>query len=108
MQDVPYSSPDETEQDAAPVESSIAPELLVEIAPSFNYAAWQNAVPLLKGISIVNTHGAEMSSVAVEMNASNGFARDKRWVIDRVAAGENVRLKSLDADIDPAYLDNLD
>ena len=81
-------------------EPNTAPQLLVEIAPMFNYAAWQNAVPLLKSIAIVNTHGAELSSVTVEMSASNGFARDKRWVIDRVGAGETLRLKTLDVDVD--------
>lgn len=94
--------------DARLVESRPAPRLNVDVAATFNYAAWQNAVPLLKSIAIVNEDGAEMSSVTVEMSASNGFAREKRWVIDRVGAGETLQLKSIDVDVDPAYLDALD
>lgn len=84
------------------------PHLKIHAAESFNYAAWQNAVPLLHGVAIVNSDGSEISSLAVELIASPAFTREKRWAVDRVAAGETFTLRHLDVDVDPAYLDGLD
>ncbi len=84
------------------------PQLLVEAADTFNYAAWQNAVPLLRGITINNPSGEELSSVVIELTASPAFARSKRWTIDRVHAGGSLRLVDVDIDIDPSFLDSLD
>ena len=83
-------------------------QLVIEAADSFNYAAWQNAVPLLRSIIIDNANGTELSSLTVELTASPAFARGKRWTVDRVSAGEKLTLKEVDLDVDPAYLDNLD
>lgn len=84
------------------------PKLLVEGADTFNYAAWQNAVPLLRGITIENKHGEEICSLTVELSASPAFARDKRWVVDRIGAGETFSLGDIELDVDPDYLDCLD
>ncbi|MDA1180231.1 MAG: DNA helicase, partial [Planctomycetota bacterium] len=84
------------------------PRLLVEAADSFNYAAWQNSVPLLHRVSVDNTAGSELSSLSVELKTSPAFARDMRWTIDRVTAGEMLQLRDVDLDIDPMYLDRLD
>lgn len=85
-----------------------APQLVVDAAETFNYAAWQNAVPLLRTLAIENADGPALSSLVVELKASPGFTRPKRWLIDRVGAGERFPLRDLDLDIDPAYLDGLD
>ena len=84
------------------------PQLVVQAADAFNYAAWQNAVPLLHSVVIDNTNGHELSSLIVELKATPGFAREKRWTVDRVGAGEKLTLKEVDLDIDPAYLERLD
>jgi very-short-patch-repair endonuclease len=88
--------------------SQSVPRLVVEAADSFNYAAWQNAVPLLQSLAIDNTGRPELSSLTIELKAAPGFARDKHWRVDRVCAGETLTLKDVDLDIDPAYLDCLD
>lgn len=94
--------------EAEPPTNQPVPRLVVEAADSFNYAAWQNAVPLLRSVAIDNTNGPELSSLTVELKASPGFAREKRWTVDRIGAGETLKLKDVDLDIDPAYLDGLD
>lgn len=86
----------------------VGPKLLVDVANSFNYAAWQSAVPLLRSVAIDNTNGPEISALTVEMTASSGFARPKRWLVDRVNAGTTLSLQDVDVDIDPTYLDGLD
>ena len=82
--------------------------IVVDAAETFNYAAWQNAVPLLRSVSIVNTREEELASLSVELSASPEFARDKSWIVDRVTAGETLILHDVDLDIDPDYLNRLD
>jgi very-short-patch-repair endonuclease len=89
-------------------ESHVGPKLAIDVADSFNYAAWQSAVPLLRSVVIDNTNGPELSALTVEMTASFGFARPKRWLVDRVNAGTTLKLQDVDVDIDPTYLDGLD
>lgn len=67
-----------------------------------------DAVPLLRRIVIDNGGGTEYAALTIELKATPGFARDKRWTFDRVRAGETQTLSGLDVDIDPAYLDKLD
>jgi len=108
MQELPASPSDGIFQEADSASASSAPQLLVDVADTFNYAAWQNAVPLLRCIAIDNTQGHELSAITLELRVSNGFARDKRWTIDRVNAGAQLTLNNLDLEIDPKYLDSLD
>ncbi len=108
MQDDSPASPHCPTNEVESSESTTLPLLAIEAADSFNYAAWQNAVPLLRSVAIDNSGGLELSSLVVELRASPGFARDKRWTIGRAGAGEKLTLKDVDLDIDPAYLDGLD
>lgn len=94
--------------DAEFAKSSSVPCVVIEAAETFNYAAWQNAVPLLRSVSIDNTNGTELSSVTLQLSASPAFAREKRWVVDRVRADEVFSLSDIDLDIDPDYLNRLD
>lgn len=84
------------------------PCLLVEAAESFNYAAWQNAVPLLHKVTIENPQGSAFSSLTIELQATPGFAKDRCWRVDRIGAGEKLTIRDIDLDIDPGYLDRLD
>ena len=96
------------DDDPVSTDSQATPQVVVEAVESFNYAAWQNAVPLLRKLCIDNTNGRELSSLTVELKVSPTFASEKRWIIDRVGAGEIITIKDIDLDIDPAYLDGLD
>ncbi|MBX3426900.1 MAG: DUF3320 domain-containing protein [Pirellulales bacterium] len=108
MQDGSSASPPGPHNDAEPTVIQSSPQLVIDAADSFNYAAWQNAVPLLRRVTIDNSGGAELSSLVVELKASPAFARDRRWMVDRIGAGETLTLKDVDLEIDPAYLDGLD
>lgn len=102
-------SSDAQEQDTGgQSESAPVPRLSVEVAETFNYAAWQNAVPLLRAVRIENPGGLPLSKLVVEMTAAPEFARHRRWMIDRIGPGETITLKDIDLDIDPSYLNQLD
>ena len=68
MQDGSSAFPHVSTTDAESGKSPSVPRLVTEAAETFNYAAWQNAVPLLRSVSIDNTHGAELSSVTVQLS----------------------------------------
>lgn len=108
MQDSNLDSPSGPDDDSESSAEPSVPLLIIDAAASFNYAAWQNAVPLLRRVTIDNTAGPELSSLTVELKTSPGFARDKRWTIDRVGAGETLPLRDVDLSIDPEYLESLD
>lgn len=84
------------------------PHLRVEAVESFNYAAWQNSVPLLRSVQVENSGTYELSSLTVELSTSPGFARPKRWTVDRVGPTQTVSLRDIDVEIDADYLDRLD
>ncbi|MFO1005565.1 MAG: DUF3320 domain-containing protein [Planctomycetaceae bacterium] len=85
----------------------LGPRLIIEAVDSFNYAAWQNSVPVLRRIAIDNTDAPELSSLSVELHASSKFSRSQTWTVDRVRAGETLPLKNVDLKVDPEYLDGL-
>ncbi|MGD9128329.1 MAG: DNA helicase, partial [Planctomycetia bacterium] len=104
----PAFTSDQSSNDSEPAVGQPVPQLVVEAVESFNYAAWQNAVPLLRGVRIDNTDGPELSSLTIELKTLPVFARDKRWTIDRVGADEILAIQDIDIEIDPEYLDGLD
>lgn len=84
--------------------SPAAPHLIIEAIDGFNYAAWQNAVPLLRRVEVDNRNGADHSSVTVKLRATPGFVRPKRWTIDRVLGGKTVALRNSDLEMDTDFL----
>jgi very-short-patch-repair endonuclease len=96
---------------AAPAETAAghdSPRLQVTAAESFNYAAWQNAAPLLRSVTVVNPTSTDLSLLAVELEAIPPFAAPKRWTIERIGPEETIQLRDIDIDVDAQYLDRLD
>lgn len=82
--------------------------IVVDAAEAFNYAAWQNAVPLLRRVEIVHPGEADLSSLVVELRASPAFVRPRSWTVDRIVGGRSVVLRDVDIEVDPEFLDRLD
>jgi hypothetical protein len=108
MPDTDRDAPSQPLESAGDAAGPPAPRLLVDAVDAFNYAAWQNSVPLLRRVEVDNSSGLELSSLTVELRASPGFVRAKRWTLDRIQAGTKVVLRDTDVEIDPEYLDRLD
>lgn len=85
-----------------------SPCVIAVAEESFNYAAWQNSVPLLRSVVVENPTDLELSSVTVELKVSPAFARAKSWKVDRIGAGQQVTLRDTDIEVDADYLDRLD
>ncbi len=50
-----------------------SPTVVAVVEECFNYAAWQNAVPLIRSVVVDNPTDRELSSVVVEMNVTPAF-----------------------------------
>ncbi|MFO0905637.1 MAG: DUF3320 domain-containing protein [Pirellulales bacterium] len=100
-------SPDD--ERSAPSDSEQATlRVIVDVAETFNYSAWQNSVPLLRRVALDNSGGEERSSLVLRVKSAPQFTREKEWVVDRINAGEVLTLRDIDLPIDPDFLDRLD
>jgi len=84
------------------------PTIVADIAGSFTYASYQNAVPVLRAISIDNTNGRHHHSIRIDLTSSPAFLRAKSWTIDRLAPGDVLPLSDRKIDLDADYLAGLD
>lgn len=72
------------------------PTIGVNAEECFNYAAWQNAIPLLREVKFDNPTGESLSSLTIEMTASPAFVASRTWTVDRVNAQDHVCIKEID------------
>lgn len=82
-------------------------ELLADIAPSFTYASFQNAIPVVRAITINNPTKENFEGCTLELASSPPFLRPKKWAVDRIVAGDNLMVSDRKVDLDSAYLAGL-
>lgn len=83
------------------------PTISADIAASFTYASYQNAVPVVRSIVIENLTGSHFSHCLVELSSSPAFLRPKSWAVDRLAPGDSLSLSDRKVELDAAYLAGL-
>lgn len=102
---------DSNDQDANDVQLNHAsmsyPKIVADIAASFTYASYQNAIPVIRSILIENADGRHHESIRVDLTSSPAFLRAKSWTIDRLAPGDNLPLGDRKVDLDADYLSGL-
>ena len=72
-----------------------------------NLADFQNAVPLLKTLSIANGTKDESKSLQLRIESTPAFIKSKLWRIDAVGAGSTFRIPDLDLQLDGPLLTRL-
>jgi very-short-patch-repair endonuclease len=83
------------------------PWIVAEVAASFTYASYQNAIPVLRSILIEN-HGVDAAeNCRVELISTPAFLRPKTWTIDRLLPGDSLPLADRRVELDPGYLAGL-
>lgn len=100
------------EQDGANAGSSGAakpsyPEIVADIASSFTYASYQNAIPVLRKLAVENRTERAFSELRLELFSTPGFLRPKSWAIDRVIPGDQLPLTDRKVELDALYLSGL-
>ena len=83
-------------------------EIIADIASSFTYASFQNAIPVIRAISLRNASGSSVENCRLELTSNPPFLRPKTWQVDRLLVGDTLSLSDKRVDLDPAYLAGLD
>ncbi|OYU47864.1 MAG: hypothetical protein CFE31_15475 [Rhizobiales bacterium PAR1] len=60
----------------------VAPKIIADIASSFTYASYQNAVPVLRGVSIENHSERQFQALRLELCSAPAFLRKKTWTVE--------------------------
>lgn len=81
--------------------------LQISTAKKLNLAAFQNAVPALHELVIVNETSSAISELAVHLVAEPPFVKPRIWNVESVGAGESYHLRDLDVQLDGALLSRL-
>ncbi len=78
-----------------------------DICASFTYASYQNAIPVIRSITLENGVGRHFETCRLEISSSPAFLRPKIWTIDRLAPGDRLTITDRKIEMDPAFLSGL-
>lgn len=79
----------------------------VDIASSFTYASFQNAIPVVRSIAIDNQSAENLEGCEIRLISNPPFLRAKTWTVDRIFAGERLEITDRKLDLDASYLAGL-
>ena len=82
-------------------------QLQVSAAHKLNLAAFQNAVPALLELAIVNETPSPLSALTLHLTSEPPFVKPRVWNVDAVGPGERFALQDLDVLLDGALLSRL-
>lgn len=74
------------------------------VAGKIGFASHQNAVPLLRELSISNAGDQHSDGLTVELISSLPFLETKRWHVDRLPSGATIRIADRDIKLQAGYL----
>ena len=77
------------------------------VVSKLNLADFQNAVPMLRELSITNASQQDARDLELRIESIPPFLRPKLWRIDVLTAGGNRRITDLDVQLDGALLTRL-
>ncbi|RUW22382.1 DNA helicase, partial [Mesorhizobium sp. M1A.F.Ca.IN.020.06.1.1] len=93
--------------DDAVAERSTAPSIIADVASSFTYASYQNAIPVIRSIRLDNDTAGSLESCRLELTSSPSFLRPKTWAVDRLVPGDRLQLSDRKVELDSGYLAGL-
>ena len=89
------------------ISDAIEVQIAANVAGSFTYASFQNAVPVIRSIRIDNPTTAQHNGLRVELSSTPAFLRSKVWLLDRLTPGDSLALSDHKVDLDAGYLAGL-
>jgi very-short-patch-repair endonuclease len=94
---------------ARPVPAEPLPGVRLQAATSakLNLADFQNAVPALHELAIVNESPDRIAELTLSVSSEPAFLKPRVWHLDAVAAGETYHLGDLDVQLDGGLLSRL-
>lgn len=82
-------------------------QIQVTLAGKVNLADFQNAVPVVRELSVVNDTEADIRGLRLTASSEPSFLKPKTWHIDQIGAGQTVRISDLDLSLDGSLLSRL-
>ena len=92
---------------AAAVAHGAGVRLQVRTADTLNLADFQNAVPVLTALAVVNDTALTLHDLTLELRSEPEFVQPRSWHLTSVAAGASYALTDLDVQLDGALLSRL-
>ncbi|WP_432344370.1 DUF4011 domain-containing protein [Shinella yambaruensis] len=83
------------------------PVIVADIAASFTYVSYQNAIPVIRSILIENSSDRHFTNCKLELTSSPSFLRPKTWTVDRLVPGDRLALSDRKVELDAGYLAGL-
>ncbi|SAK48708.1 serine/threonine protein kinase [Caballeronia pedi] len=99
--------------DTVTIEPAVQPdepccvEIKTTLATKVNLADFQNAVPVIRELSLVNDTRSDYKSLRLTVGSEPPFLKPKTWHIDQLASSQTVRLSDIDLGLDGALLGRL-
>ena len=100
MEDIAFESSDLPEQPKVM-------QIHVTLASKLNLADFQNAVPVMRELSLLNETDAEVKGLRLIVTSEPAFLKTKTWHIDHIGPGQSARLNDLDLSLDGTLLGRL-
>jgi hypothetical protein len=82
-------------------------EIDIALAPSLNVAFFQNSVPVLRDVIIVNNGTDILEAIELRIGSEPLFFTPKLWRIERIGPGQRYHLSDLSIDLDGGFLARL-
>jgi len=95
------------EVSSTPVAPASEIRLQVTVVEKLNLADFQNAVPALHELAIVNETLVPISELAITITSEPAFLKPRTWSVDTVGAGEAFHIADLDVQLDGSLLSRL-
>jgi len=77
------------------------------VSGSITFASQQNAVPLIREISLFNDTEESLDNLNLEFSASPAFVTTKTWHIDRIAPKSTAYVRDIDVALSGQFLNDL-
>lgn len=81
--------------------------LQVAVVEKLNLADFQNAVPALHELAVVNETPVPISELTITITSEPAFLKPRTWSMDAVGAGETYHVVDLDVQLDGSLLSRL-
>lgn len=79
----------------------------ISAAKKLNLAAFQNAVPALLELAVVNDTASQLTELTIHLTSESAFVKPRTWNLDSVGPGEIYHLSDLDVRLDGALFSRL-
>lgn len=78
-----------------------------ELAAKLNFAAHQNAIPVLRELRVENHHGEErLEGLSLRLRADPDFVSAKEWALDRIEPRGSIAVSDRDLEVSGDFLRN--